>query len=110
MHFSLATVLAVVPLLVSAAPTSQKPHLTIPLNKRTDVYRRDGSVDIEVLKLQAAHSTGYVISPFDPFERSLTCHIVKSFADSRPMSATPVDATPCPLASRISSAQSRQIH
>jgi cathepsin D len=57
MHFSLATILAVVPLLVSAAPTPQKPRLSIPLDKHTNVYRSDGSVDIEVLKLQAAHST-----------------------------------------------------
>jgi hypothetical protein len=56
MHFSLATILAVAPLLVSAAPTVEKPRITIPLNKRTNVYRIDGSVDTEVLKLQAAHS------------------------------------------------------
>jgi cathepsin D len=62
MHFSLATILAVIPLLASASPTTQKPRVTIPLNKRTNVYRSDGSVDIEVLKLQAAHSTAYVIS------------------------------------------------
>jgi cathepsin D len=65
MHYSLATILAVLPLLVSAVPTAQKPRITIPLNKRTNVYRSDGSVDIEVLKLQAAHSTAYVIS-FSP--------------------------------------------
>ena len=102
MHFSLATILAVLPLLVSAAPTTQKPRVTIPLNKHTNVYRSDGSVDIEVLKLQAAHSVAYVISPFNPCERSLTCHIVRSFADSRSTSATPVNATPSPSASRIS--------
>lgn len=60
MHFSLATILAVIPLLVSAAPTTQKPRVTIPLSKRTNVYRSDGSVDIDALKLHAAHSTAYV--------------------------------------------------
>jgi hypothetical protein len=56
MHFSLTTILIIVPLLVSATPTPEKPFITIPLNKRIDVYRSDGSVDIEVLKLQADYS------------------------------------------------------
>lgn len=60
MYFSLATIIAVLPLLAAASPVAQKPRVTIPLTKRTDVYRRDGSVDIEVMKLQAAHSTAYV--------------------------------------------------
>jgi len=68
MHFSLATILAVVPLLVSAVPTAQKPRITIPLNKRTNVYRSDGSVNIENLKLQAAHSTAKIIRGFKTYE------------------------------------------
>jgi hypothetical protein len=65
MHFSLATILVVVPLLVSAAPTTQKPRVTIPLRKHTNIYRSDGSVNTEALKLQAAHSVAYVISSLD---------------------------------------------
>jgi cathepsin D len=70
MHFSLATILAVVPLLVSAAPTVQKPRIHIPLTKRSNVLRRDGSVDIEVLKLQAAHSTAKILRGFGTYERN----------------------------------------
>lgn len=109
MRFHLATILAVTPILVSATPTTENPPLTIPLNKRTNVYRSDGSVDIEALKAQVAHSTSYVISPFNPCGRSLTCDIVRSFADSISTSAIPVNATPCPSASRIPSAQSPKI-
>jgi hypothetical protein len=65
MHFFLATILAV-PLLVSAATTTQKPRVTIPLDKRTNLYHSDGSVDTELLKQQAAYSTAYVISFFCP--------------------------------------------
>jgi hypothetical protein len=66
MHLSLATILAVPSLLVSAAPNTKKPHLTIPLSKRTTLHRSDGSVDIEVLKMEDAHSAAYVIEPFNP--------------------------------------------
>jgi cathepsin D len=58
MHFSLATIIAVLPLLAAASPIAQKPRITIPLSKRTNLFRGDGSVDIDVLKLHAAHSTG----------------------------------------------------
>jgi cathepsin D len=66
MHFSTATILAVIPLLVSAAPTTQKPRVTIPLNKYTNVFRSDGSINIKILKLQAASSVSYVMSRFPP--------------------------------------------
>jgi len=62
MHFSLAAILAVV-LVVSTAHTT---HVTIPLSRRTNVYRSDGSVDLEALKRETDHSTAYVISPFNP--------------------------------------------
>jgi hypothetical protein len=63
MHLSLATILAVVPLVVSATNTTQTPHVTIPLKMRGDFYRSDGSVDIEALKRNADYTTAYVISP-----------------------------------------------
>jgi hypothetical protein len=57
MHFSLAAILVVVPLLASATPITDKLPLTIPLNKRTNIYRHDGSIDFEIVKRQAARST-----------------------------------------------------
>jgi hypothetical protein len=63
MHFSLVASLVVVLLVVSTAHTT---HTTIPLSRRTKVYRRDGTVDLEALKRETDHSTAYVISPFNP--------------------------------------------
>jgi cathepsin D len=63
MHFSLATILAVVPLVLSAANTTQTPHVTIPLKWRGNFYRSDGSVDLKALKQNADYTTAYVISP-----------------------------------------------
>jgi cathepsin D len=80
MHFFLAPIFAVGFLLVSAARTTQKPRITIPLNKRTDIYRSDGSVDIKVLKRQTAQSTAYVILNFNPCESDLSySKIVRGF-------------------------------
>lgn len=70
MHFSLATIIAVLPLLASATPIAQQPRVTIPLSKRTNVFRRDGSVDIEVMKSQAAHSTAKILRGFHTYERN----------------------------------------
>jgi cathepsin D len=66
MHFSLATILAVVPLVVSAANTTQTRHVTIPLKMRGNFYRSDGSVDLEALEQNADHTTVYAISPLQP--------------------------------------------
>ena len=63
MNFSLAAILAVVLIVVSTAHTT---HTRIPLSRRTNVYRSDGSVDLEALKRETDHSTAYVISPFNP--------------------------------------------
>jgi hypothetical protein len=62
MHFSLATILAVVPLAVSTAYTT---HITVELKRHTKVYRRDGTVDVEALKRETDHSVQHVISPFN---------------------------------------------
>jgi hypothetical protein len=62
MHFSLAMILAVVPLAVSAANTA---YTTIQLKRHTKIYRRDGSVDLEALKRETDHSVQRVISPFN---------------------------------------------
>jgi cathepsin D len=65
MHFSLATILAIVPLVLSAANTTQTPHVTIPLKRHGSFYRSDGSVDLEALKWNADYTTAYVIPPFN---------------------------------------------
>ncbi|CAG8584287.1 9925_t:CDS:2 [Acaulospora colombiana] len=70
MQFSLATILAVLPLLAAASPIAQQPRVTIPLSKRSNVRRADGSVDIEVMKLQVAHSTGKILRGFDTYARN----------------------------------------
>jgi hypothetical protein len=62
MHVSLATIIAVVPLVLSAANTTQTPHVTIPLKMRGNFHRSDGSVDLEALKQNADHTAAYVIS------------------------------------------------
>src|SRR5271170_1558123 len=110
MHFSLTAILAVILVVVSTAHTTQERNITIPLSKRTNIYRSDGSLDLEALERQIDHSTAYIISPFNPYECRLTCHIVRSFADSSTTSATPVNGIPCPSVSGISSAQSGSIH
>jgi cathepsin D len=66
MHFSLATILAVVPLVLSAANTTQTPPVTIPLKRHGSVYRSDGSVDMEALKWNADYTTAYVIPLLQP--------------------------------------------
>jgi cathepsin D len=66
MHFSLATILAVVPLVLSAANNTQTPHVTIPLKWRGNMYRSDGSVDFEALKRNADQTTAYALSPLLP--------------------------------------------
>lgn len=70
MHFSFATIIAVLPLLAAASPIAQKPRITIPLSKRTNLFRDDGSVDIEVMKLHAAHSTGKILRGLDTYSRN----------------------------------------
>jgi hypothetical protein len=63
MNFSLVAILAVIPLVVSAANTMQTHHVTIPLKMRGNFYRSDGSVDFEAFKQNADHTKTYVISP-----------------------------------------------
>jgi cathepsin D len=62
MHFSFATIVAIVPLLASATPLAQSPRVTIPISKRSNLRRHDGSVDVEALKSAVVASTTYFIS------------------------------------------------
>jgi hypothetical protein len=63
MSFSLVAILAVVLLVVSTVHTA---HTRIPLSRRTNVYRSDGSVDLEALKRETDHSIAYVNSLLTP--------------------------------------------
>jgi cathepsin D len=60
MYFSLATIIAVVPLLASATPLPQSPQVKIPIFQKTNLRRHDGSIDAEALKRFVAASTAYV--------------------------------------------------
>jgi hypothetical protein len=77
MHFSLATIIAVVPLLASASPLSQVPYVTINISKRTDVHHHDGSVNAEGLKGSVDASIKYFISLLD---RLIPSHVFHSKA------------------------------
>jgi hypothetical protein len=79
MRFSLATIITVVPLLASATPLVQSPRVTIPISKRTNLRRQDGSVDVEALKASVSASTAYVISLPDQLTYDLTSSLVRSF-------------------------------
>ena len=57
MHFSLATVLAVAPLLAAASPLAKQPLTTIPLSKKSNLYAQDGSLNLDALRGQLAAST-----------------------------------------------------
>jgi cathepsin D len=49
MHFSLATIIAVVPLLASASPLAKQPHSTISLARKSNLHQDDGSLDADKL-------------------------------------------------------------
>src|SRR5271170_2455028 len=76
MHFSLATIIAVVPLLASATPLAYSPRTTIPISKRANLHRDDGSVDTEALKASVAASTAYVMSLLGRLIHDLTLSVV----------------------------------
>jgi cathepsin D len=50
MHFSLATIIAVVPLLASASPLAKQPHSTVSLARKSHLHQEDGSLDADKLK------------------------------------------------------------
>lgn len=70
MHFSLATILAVLPLLASATPLAQSPRVTIPISKRSNLRRSDGSVNAEALKGSVAASTGKILRGFETYQQN----------------------------------------
>jgi len=60
MHFSLATIIAVVPLLASASPLAKQPHSTISLARKSNLHQEDGSIDPDKLKGHVASSIEWV--------------------------------------------------
>ncbi|KIM26783.1 hypothetical protein M408DRAFT_177621 [Serendipita vermifera MAFF 305830] len=70
MHFSLATILAIVPLLASASPLAEYPRTSIPLAKRSKMYRSDGSLDVEHLRNHLSSSTAKIMRGFDTYQRN----------------------------------------
>jgi hypothetical protein len=50
MHFSIPTILAIVPLFASASPLAEQPRVTIPLSERNHLYKRDGSVNLDKIR------------------------------------------------------------
>jgi hypothetical protein len=56
MHFSLAIILTIVPLLASASPLVEQPRVTIPLFERSNLHLPDGSVNVEKLSGYLASS------------------------------------------------------
>lgn len=57
MHFPLAVLLAIAPLLGLASPITNQPRVTIPISKRDTTRRSDGSVNIAAVKAQVARAT-----------------------------------------------------
>jgi hypothetical protein len=93
MHFSLATLIIVVPLLASATPLAQSPRVTIPISRRINLRRQDGSVDIDALKTSVSASTAYVIFLLDRLLYGLTFSIVRFFVVSMCTNRTPANTT-----------------
>jgi cathepsin D len=50
MHFSIGTILAIVPLLVSASPLAEQPRVTIPLSERSNLFKQDGFVNLDKVR------------------------------------------------------------
>jgi hypothetical protein len=110
MLFALATIIAVVPLFAAASPLSQPPHITIPISKRANFRRDDGSVDAEALKASVAASTTCVFPLLDRLIYDLTCSTVRYFVVSIPTNGTLASGTrpnqtttSAPLVERLSS-------
>lgn len=70
MHFSLATILAVVPLLASASPLAQSPRATIPLSKRSNLYKEDGALNLDVLRGQLVRAKAKLSHGFASYQRN----------------------------------------
>lgn len=70
MHFTLATILAVLPLFATAFPVSQVPRAKIGLSKRSNLTHADGSVNAANLRAQLASSTAKIARGFAAYEKN----------------------------------------
>lgn len=60
MHFPLATLVALIPLLASASPITESPRIVIPISKRSSLRHEDGSVNVDALKSSVSASVKYI--------------------------------------------------
>ncbi|KII94327.1 hypothetical protein PLICRDRAFT_101811 [Plicaturopsis crispa FD-325 SS-3] len=70
MHFTIGTVLAVLPLLATATPVAKQPRATIPLHRRNNLVKDDGSVNADALRAQLARATSKVQNGFAAYQRN----------------------------------------
>ncbi|KAI0318418.1 acid protease [Amylostereum chailletii] len=71
MYFSAAFILAALPFLTAAAPSSEaRPGLAIPLQKRTAIRRADGVADTAALKANVKRSVAKVQRGFEAYARN----------------------------------------
>ncbi|KAG8797102.1 hypothetical protein FRC20_005065, partial [Serendipita sp. 405] len=70
MHFSVATLLTIAPLLALSSPVPQSPRATIPLSRRSNLYREDGSLDLAVLRGQLSRTTAKIMRGFRTYNRN----------------------------------------
>lgn len=70
MYFSLATVLAVLPIFAAASPVAQVPRAKIGLTKRSNTTNADGTVNAANLRAQLASSTAKIQRGFANYEKN----------------------------------------
>ncbi|KAF7978615.1 hypothetical protein HWV62_45358 [Athelia sp. TMB] len=70
MKFTLATVIAALPFLVAAAPTSQTSPLKIGLSKRSILTRQDGTADVVKLQASVAGTMAKIQRGFAAYEQN----------------------------------------
>ncbi|KAH7922358.1 Asp-domain-containing protein [Leucogyrophana mollusca] len=74
MRFSLATVIAALPFLVSAAPQKRSDVInggtSIPLSKRTAIKNSDGAVNVDALRAHVAQTKAKILRGFELYEKN----------------------------------------
>jgi cathepsin D len=70
MHFTLYSVLAVLPLFTAASPITQMPRAKIGLQKRSNTTLADGSVDAANLRAQLAASMAKINRGFAAYQKN----------------------------------------
>lgn len=70
MHFSLATILAVLPIFAAASPVAQVPRAKIGLAKRSNTTNSDGTVNAANLRAQLAGATNKIQRGFANYQKN----------------------------------------